>query len=55
MNRTIIAIIVLLIVAGLLWFVPKQIPLGSGTDKGSSSGGGACQMKRQEGIQGLTV
>lgn len=53
MNKTIIAIIVLLIVAGLLWFFPKQIPIGSKTDTGSA--GSACQMKRQEGIQGLSV
>lgn len=51
MNRTIIAIIVLLIVAGLLWFFPKQIPIGSGSADTSSS----CKMKSADGIQGLSV
>lgn len=56
MNKVTLAIIVLLIVALLLWFFPKGVSVnGSTMSSSTGSAGSACQMKRQEGIQGLSV
>lgn len=52
MDKVTLAIIVLLIVALLLWFFPKGVSVNGSK---ISSTGSACQMKRQEGIQGLSV